>query len=422
MYHAQRKEWVALLVLLLCLAAPSTGWAAKRSGGRASIQASSKSERHVVMPGETLTSILSARGLQSGEIIRWDDAMRTAAGDFVLSPGHVVRLEFRGGSLQRLSYEVDDCVRVVVERHGRSLRGKTEPLQARVRMVAREGVVTKTFSLAARQANIPDAIVSKMADVLGWEFDFRRVRPGDRFRVLYEERTSIDGRPLAPGKLLAAEIRSGKRVAQAFFYNDGDDGVYVDGKGRTIGNGFLRFPVEFSRITSHFSRQRFHPVLQVQRPHHGVDFAAPAGTPVRAAGDGVVASAGWEGDYGNQVEIRHENGWTTTYAHLKAIAPGMRPGRTVRQGEIIGWVGQTGLATGPHLHFGLFRNGEYQNPLTARVELRREVKDLQRFAQAKQVLLRQISVLVRPTPPVVPDVVVAALPPSLRPAMVSLQP
>jgi murein DD-endopeptidase MepM/ murein hydrolase activator NlpD len=261
-----------------------------------------------------------------------------------------------------------------------------------------------------------------MADVLGWEFDFRRVRPGDRFRVLYEERTSIDGRPLAPGKLLAAEIRSGKRVAQAFFYNDGDDGVYVDGKGRTIGNGFLRFPVEFSRITSHFSRQRFHPVLQVQRPHHGVDFAAPAGTPVRAAGDGVVASAGWEGDYGNQVEIRHENGWTTRYAHLKAIAPGMRPGRTVRQGEIIGWVGQTGLATGPHLHFGLFRNGEYQNPLTARVELRREVKDLQRFAQAKQVLLRQISVLVRPTPPVVPDVVVAALPPSLRPAMVSLQP
>lgn len=416
MCRARREEWLVALAVAVSLAVPWTAHAAKKHRG-ARIQ--SKAARHVVLAGETLTAILATHGLPTREILEWDEAMRRAAGDYVLSPGHVLRLEFWGSRLGRLSYEVDDCVRVVVERRGPGLRGKTEPLQARVRMVAREGVVTRTFSLAARQANIPDAIVSKMADVLGWDFDFRRVRPGDRFRVLYEERTSIDGRQLAPGKLLAAEIRSNKRVVQAFFYNDGGEGVYVDGKGRTIANGFLRFPVEFTRISSHFSAKRFHPVLKIDRPHHGVDFAAPAGSPVRAAADGVVVSAGWAGDYGNQVEIRHENNWSTTYAHLKAISPGLRPGTSVRQGQVIGWVGQTGLATGPHLHFGLFRNGQYQNPLTAKVELRRQVKDLHRFAQVKQVLLRQISALVQPSPPFMVAALSAQSP---RPGLVSLQP
>ncbi|MCX8072258.1 MAG: peptidoglycan DD-metalloendopeptidase family protein [Candidatus Binatia bacterium] len=422
MNHARRKGWLAVPVVISCLLLGTPAIAAKpRAATHPAANKAVKFERHVVASGETLTGILAERGLQPSEILRWDEAMHAAAGEFLLSPGHVLRLEFRGPTLMGLSYEVDDCVRVTVTRRGKHLLGKTEPLQARVRMVAREGVVTKSFSAAARQAGIPEAILSKMADVLGWEFDFRRVRPGDRFRVLYEERTSVDGRPLSPGKLLAAEIRSGKHVVQAFFYNDGGEGVYVDGKGRTIANGFLRFPVEFTRISSHFSRQRFHPVLHVARAHHGVDFAAPIGTPVRAAGDGVVVSAGWQGDYGNQVEIRHENGWSTTYAHLKGFAPGIKAGRAVRQGEVIGWVGQTGLSTGPHLHFALFRNGQYQNPLTAKVELRREVKDRARFAEAKRTLLRQISALVRPAPPVA-STMVAALPTSLRPAMVSLQP
>ncbi len=422
MEHARRIVWLTAVAATTCLAAvsPVLG-ASKRGSSRAAAKQTVRVERHVVAAGETLTGILAQRGLQASEILRWHEAMQAAAGEFVLSPGHVLLLEFQGQTIMRTSYEVDDCVRVKVERRGPRLLGKTEPLQARVRMVAREGVVTKSFSGAARQAGIPDAIVSKMADILGWEFDFRRVRPGDRFRVLYEERTTVDGRPLSPGKLLAAEIRSGKRAYQAFFYDDGGEGVYVDGNGRTLSHGFLRFPVEFTRISSHFARQRFHPVLQVGRPHHGVDFAAPQGTPVRAAGDGVVVSAGWEGDYGNQVEIRHENGWSTMYAHLKGFAPGIKPGRPVRQGEVIGWVGQTGLATGPHLHFALFRYGQYQDPLTAKVELRREVKDPVRFAEAKRTLLRQISALVRPTPPVAATMV-ATLPSTLRPAMVSLQP
>jgi murein DD-endopeptidase MepM/ murein hydrolase activator NlpD len=376
--------------------------------------------RHVVQVGHTLTGILIEQGLSPREIAQWDEAMRTAAGNFQLSPGHVLNLRFaRPGLLASLSYEVDDCVRVLVERRGKQLRGRTEPLQARVKMVAAEGLVQKNFLQAAHQADIPNAIVSRMADILGWEYDFRRVKPGDRFRVLYERRVSADGRPLPPGKVLAAEIRGAYRIVQAFYYDDGGQGIYVDGKGRTLAQGFLRYPVEFTRISSHFSRQRFHPILQTSRPHNGVDLAAPQGTPVRAAGDGVVAMAGRNGDYGNHIEIKHENGWVTTYSHLNGIASGLRPGQTVRQGTVIGFVGQTGLATGAHLHFALFRNGEYLNPLTAKVELRRDVRDPKRFALAKQALLRQIASIVRPATPVEP-VIIAGLPPSQRPGPITI--
>lgn len=378
-----------------------------------------KPVRNVVQPGQTLSELLGGHGLGVRETNRWDEAMRSAAGDFQLNPGHVLNLTFTGRQLTRLSYEVDDCIRVLVERRGKELRGRTEPLQARVKMVGAEGLVVKSFFQAAQQANIPQQVVSKMADILGWEYDFRRVKPGDRFRVLYEHRVSIDGRPLKPGKVLAAEIRGAHRTVQAFYYDDGGQGVYVDGKGRTISQGFLRYPVEFSRISSHFSRQRFHPILNVSRPHNGVDFAAPVGTPVRAAGDGVVIAAGRDGDYGNQVEIKHENGWTTTYSHLNTIAKSLQHGQTVKQGDVIGTVGQTGLATGAHLHFALFRNGQYSNPLTAKVELRRDVRDPKRFAAAKQVLLRQIASLVRPPAPVEP-VTVASVPTAQRPAPITI--
>lgn len=376
--------------------------------------------RHVVQPGQTLTGLLGEHGLSPREIAQWDESMRKAAGDFLLSPGHVLNLRFAAsGQLTALSYEVDDCVRVLVERRGAQLRGRTEPLQARVKMVGAEGLVQKTFIQAAHEADIPAKVVSQMADILGWEYDFRRVKPGDRFRVLYERRVSADGRPLPPGKVLAAEIRGAYRTVQAFYYDDAGTPVYVDGRGRTLSQGFLRYPVEFTRISSHFTHQRFHPILQVARPHNGVDFAAPTGTPVRAASDGVVLIAGRNGDFGNQVEIRHENGFSTTYSHLSAISRELRVGQKIRQGTVIGAVGQTGLATGSHLHFALFHGGQYLDPLTAKVELRRDVRDMRRFASAKQVLLRQIASLVRPASPVEP-VMVAGLPLSQRPGPISI--
>lgn len=378
--------------------------------------------RHQVQRGETLTSILHSFGLRHREIAQWDSAMQRAAGKLALTPGRALTLEFKSPTeLTSLSYPVDNQIRVVVERSGRTLRGRTEPLVVKVSVAGAQGVVEKNFHLAALQAGIPDRVISQMADILGWEFDFRRVQRGDRFRVVYERRVSADGRVLPPGRVLAAEITSGRRTVQAFYYNDDGEGIYVDAHGVALTQSFLRYPVEFTQISSVFSNQRFHPILKTNRPHNGVDFAAPPGTPVRAAGDGVVSWAGPNGEFGNQVAIDHGDGMVTTYSHLSGVASGLRPDMHVRQGQVVGFVGQTGLATGPHLHFALFHNEQYMNPLTARVTLRRSVRNLARFEVAKQTLLTQlVSVpLPAPTGPVEP-LTVAGLAPWLRPGIVTL--
>jgi len=378
--------------------------------------------RHQVERGETLTSILRGFGLGHREIAQWDAAMQRAAGKLALTPARVLTLEFTSPSeLTSLSYPVDNQNRVVVERSGRTLRGRTEPLVVKVSVAGAQGVVEKNFHLAAQQAGIPDRVISQMADILGWEFDFRGVQRGDRFRVVYERRVSADGRVLPPGKVLAAEIRSGRRTVQAFYYDDDGERTYVDARGVALTQSFLRYPVEFTQISSVFSNQRFHPILKTNRPHNGVDFSAPSGTPVRAAGDGVVSWAGPNGEFGNQVAIDHGDGMVTTYSHLSGVASGLRPDMHVRQGQVIGFVGQTGLATGPHLHFALFHDQQYMNPLTARVTLHRRVRNLTRFEVAKQTLLTQlVSVpLPAPTGPVEP-ITVAGLAPWLRPGIVTL--
>jgi murein DD-endopeptidase MepM/ murein hydrolase activator NlpD len=358
-----------------------------------------------VRRGETLSSILRGYGLRQREIAQWDAALQQAAGKVALAPGRIVTLEFRSPSqLASLSYAVDNQTRAVVERRGRTLRGRTEPLAVKLSVAGAQGVVERNFHLAAMQAGIPDGVISRMADILGWEFDFRHVHRGDRFRVVYERRISADGRVLPPGRVLAAEIRSGRRTVQAFYYNDDGEGIYVDAHGTALTLSFLRYPVEFTSISSMFSSQRFHPILKTNRPHNGVDFAAPPGTPVRAAGDGVVSWAGQNGEFGNHVAIDHGDGMVTTYSHLRGIAVNLQVGERVRQGQVIGFVGQTGLATGPHLHFALFHDQQYVNPLTARVTLRRSVRNPARFQLARQALLTQLVnvPLPPPTAPVEP--------------------
>ena len=235
--------------------------AAKLNGTPLQVRTGLNTTRHQVQRGETLTSILHGYGLRPGEIVQWDAALQRAAGKVALTPGRVVTLEFtRPSQLASLSYAVDNETRTVVERSGRTLRGRTEPLAVTVSVAGAQGVVEKNFHLAALQAGIPDRVIAQMADSLGWEFDFRRVRRGDRFRVVYERRVSADGRVLPPGKVLAAEISSGRRTVQAFHYDDDGEGTYVDAHGVALTQSFLRYPVEFTQISSVFSNQRFHPI------------------------------------------------------------------------------------------------------------------------------------------------------------------
>lgn len=201
-----------------------------------------------------------------------------------------------------------------------------------------------------------------LADIFAWQVDFSRdIQPGDNFQVLVERQVSEDG-DVRLGRILAGDLRvSGKQLTAFAYTAPSGRAAFYDADGHSLRRAFLAAPVAFRRISSRMSRARFHPVLGIMRRHEGTDYAADPGTPVMAAGDGVVLRAGWSGGYGNLVELRHRNGITTRYGHLRKIAAGVRPGKHVAQSDVIGFVGSTGLASGPHLHYEFRVNGAPQD-------------------------------------------------------------
>jgi len=210
-------------------------------------------------------------------------------------------------------------------------------------------------------------LVYDLADVFAWKVDFTRdLRRGDSVRLALERKVRPDG-SIRSRHFLAIELRTGDRVLHAIPQTRPDGGwAYFDQDGRSLRGAFLRYPVPY-RITSHFSMHRYHPILKRVRPHEGIDYGAPAGAPVEATASGVVSWAGWRGGYGNLIELRHPGGIWTRYAHLSAISAGVRRGAHVDQGQMIGRVGMTGLATGPHLHYEFLQNGVHKDPLTVKM-------------------------------------------------------
>ncbi len=250
-----------------------------------------------------------------------------------------------------------------------------DPIVWKAQPVRIEGAIDNSL-YEALDAQIPDEeldagdrqrLAWDLADVYAWQVDFTRdIRPGDRFEVLIERLVSADGE-VRFGKVLASDLTMSGKSLTAFRFEAGGRPAYYDSAGNSLRRAFLRAPVQFRRISSSFARARFHPVLGISRRHEGTDYAAEPGTPVMAAGDGVIARAGWSGGYGNLVEIRHRNGIVTRYGHLRGFARGIRAGTRVEQGRVIGYVGSTGLATGPHLHYEFRVNGSARD--SRRVEL-----------------------------------------------------
>jgi len=232
------------------------------------------------------------------------------------------------------------------------------------RVEMRSGEISSSLFGATDAAGIPDGVAVQLADIFSGDIDFQRdLRRGDRFSVEYEA-VDYSGRAIRSGRVLAAEFTNRKKTYRAVWYEDvGGKGGYYTPDGTNLRRAFLRSPLEFSRITSRFG-MRNHPVLHQWRAHTGVDFAAPAGTRVRATGDGIVEFAGWRGGYGNLIVLGHHGGLSTYYGHLRGFARGLRRGTRVAQGDIIAYVGQTGLATGPHLHYEFHIRGSSRNPLT----------------------------------------------------------
>lgn len=238
-----------------------------------------------------------------------------------------------------------------------------KPVDHRIRMVS--ATINDSFYLAGERAGLSARTIMNLADLFGWEVDFvRELREGDQFKVIYQQRY-LNGEYLGDGDILAAELNvgGGQRSVKAFqLVVDGEKIGYFNENGENLRKAFMRNPINYVRISSHFQRNRYHPVLKEMRDHKGVDYAAPTGTPVYAAGDGVVDFRGWRGGYGNKIKLKHAGRYETVYGHFSRFGK-FKKGDSVKQGDIIGYVGMTGLATGPHLHYEFRINGVHHDPL-----------------------------------------------------------
>jgi murein DD-endopeptidase MepM/ murein hydrolase activator NlpD len=205
-----------------------------------------------------------------------------------------------------------------------------------------------------------------MESVYEWEVDFFHINKGDKFKIIFEE-TQIDGEAIGVARILGAYFQYGGQDNYAIFFEQDEKDDYFDEKGKSLRKALLKAPLKFSRISSRFSRSRYHPVLKRYRPHSGVDYAAPRGTPVRAVGAGTVIKASYSGGAGKYVKIKHNSTYTTGYMHLSGYGSGIKVGKKVKQSDVIGYVGSTGLSTGPHLDYRIWRNGVNINPLTLKL-------------------------------------------------------
>jgi murein DD-endopeptidase MepM/ murein hydrolase activator NlpD len=319
-----------------------------------------------VRPGQTLADIFQAQGLSLSDLQRVVDSAgdaRTALHS--IRPGQEFDFLVDGqGHLQGIRFDKDESTRAIIRLDGATPSMQTVARAVETREQIAHGVINDSLFAAANKAGLSNAMVIKLADLFKYDIDFvQDLRVGDSFTVVYDS-VYRDGAFLHEGDIVAAEfINQGVRyTAYRFKRADGSIGWFSE-DGRPIQKSFLRIPVDFTRISSPFSAARMHPILGLMRAHKGVDYAAPTGTPIHAAGDGVIKYRGWMNGYGNFVIIQHNKDISTAYGHMSRFA-NERVGQHVRQGEVIGYVGMTGLATGPHLHYEFRVDGVQRNPQT----------------------------------------------------------
>jgi murein DD-endopeptidase MepM/ murein hydrolase activator NlpD len=317
-----------------------------------------------IQRGDTIAALLERLGAEDSATAEFLRNTRSARTLRQLIPGRTVRaLTTAEGKLLELRYQTGGTV-LNVQRLEDNFQVTKQPIEFERRILMKAGEIRSSLFAATDTVGLSDAIAIQIADIFSTDIDFHRdLRRGDRFTVVYEMLYD-QGEPVRSGRMLAAEFVNQGRTLQAvyFQYAEGQGGYYTP-DGKNIRKAFLRSPLEFSRISSGFSN-RFHPILKQWRAHNGIDYAAPTGTRIKATGDGVVEFAGrHQGGYGNLVVLRHQSKFTTWYGHLSGFAKGIRKGARVAQGDAIGYVGATGLATGPHLHYEFRINDVHQNPL-----------------------------------------------------------
>jgi murein DD-endopeptidase MepM/ murein hydrolase activator NlpD len=354
-------------------------------------------EKILVNPRSTLADLLKRRGFTDREIHDLRESVKPVYDLGKIRAGQEIRLAaLAGGPWQRLEYDVDETQYLVVrrEKDGIEAEMKFVPVEFRTAFVS--GIIEDSLIAALNRAGEEDSLAIDLVErCFGWDIDFNTdLRKGDSFRVFVEKRY-LDGRFAGYRDILAAEFVNEGRVFRAYRYTYPDTKAsdYFDEAGGSRRKDFLRSPIKFARITSRFTASRFHPIHKIYRPHYGVDYAAPIGTPVQATADGTVTFAGREGAAGNAVKMTHKNAYGTAYLHLSRFGPGVRKGAVLKGGDIVGYVGTTGDSTGPHLDYRIYYHGGPVNPLGHKFKpadpLRREfLEDYKKEVERLGIALR----------------------------------
>jgi murein DD-endopeptidase MepM/ murein hydrolase activator NlpD len=351
---------------------------------------------HEVKPGDSLAKIFQDNDLSPQLLGNILSAGKEARHLRTIRPKDKLRIHLdRDRQFTELQIQLDALRSVKFTATEAGIQGTKILKETESMATAASGVIDRTLFSSASKAGLPDAITMKMAEIFGWDIDFAlAIRPGDRFTVIYEELWA-DGKEVGSGNIIAAEFVNKGRTHRAIRYTDGRGTTdYYSPDGMPLKKSFFRTPVKFTRISSRFSNRRWHPVLKRTRAHKGVDYAAPKGTPIIATGDGTVEFRGWKGGYGRVVYLKHGRKYRTVYGHMAKFAKGLGTGDRVKQGQIIGYVGQSGLATGPHLHYEFHVNGVHRNPLAVMAQIAdplpiREMAKFQNFAKPVLASLEQ---------------------------------
>ena len=316
-----------------------------------------------VKRGQTLDAIFKRQGLPIPLLHEILALNQETKGLTKIQPGEIFDFQTdSSGKFQQMRYAVDESRYLFVRQEGAGLTAEIQQREIFSEVAEAEGVIKSSLFLAGKQAGLSDAMVMKLANIFGWDIDFvLDIREGDRFMLVYEK-IYREGEFLRDGNILAATfINQGERF-QAIYFEQGNVAGYFAPDGRNMRKAFLRAPLNFSYISSGFNPRRMHPVLKRIRPHNGIDYYAPRGTPVYTAGDGTVTRSAYSRANGHHVFVKHANSIVTKYLHFTKRA--VKKGQKVKQGQTIGYVGSTGLATGPHLHYEFVVNGVHRNPRT----------------------------------------------------------
>jgi len=347
----------------------------------------------VVSKGDTLSTLFEKVGLPAASVHEVLASDKQAKQFSQLKRGQKLEFELNPeGQLTSLHSKVSDVETITLTKNDKGYSFNRVTAKPTVRTAYVHGVINSSLSQSAARAGLSHSLTMDMASVFGYDVDFAQdIRQGDEFDVIYEQKI-INGKAVGTGPILSARFTNrGKTYTAVRYTNKQGNSSYYTADGNSMRKAFIRTPVDFARISSKFSMGRKHPILNKIRAHKGVDYAAPRGTPIKAAGDGKVLLAGRRGGYGNTVIIQHGNTYRTLYGHMQGFAKGVKTGGSVKQGQVIGYIGTTGLSTGPHLHYEFQVNGVHVDPLGQKLPMADPIAKSERarfLAQSQPLMAR----------------------------------